>query len=68
MILLFSESNDNLISFIFDFYDMDKDSYIMKEDIKVILSYIPLTVTSLKPRFKDLVKLEKFEYIEIIIC
>jgi len=69
MILLFSESNDKLISFIFDFYDMDKDSYIMKEDIKLILSYIPLTaVTKLKPRFKDLVKLEKFEYIEIIIC
>jgi len=63
MITLFNEINfDKLISFIFDFYDMDKDSLIMQEDIKLVLSYLPLTIVSSKPKIKDLIKLEKYEY------
>ena len=62
MITLFNDLNyDKLASFIFDFYDMDKDSYVLKEDIHVVLSYIPLTITSCKPKIKDLVQLEKYE-------
>ena len=34
-----------LIKFIFAFYDFDKDNYITKEDIRVVLSYIPLKIT-----------------------
>lgn len=44
MLILFSNhiSYDKLINFIFDFYDIDKDGYVTKEDIKIILSYIKL--------------------------
>lgn len=42
MMTLFSESFEKLTSFIFNFYDFDKDGYISKEDIRVVLSYIPL--------------------------
>ena len=43
MITLFSESYDNLIKFIFNFYDFEKSGKITREDIKVVLSYIPLS-------------------------
>jgi Ca2+-binding EF-hand superfamily protein len=43
MKMLFSETYDNLVKFIFDFYDFDKDGKISKEDIHTILCYIPLT-------------------------
>ena len=44
MLILFSnhEPFEKLISFIFNFYDIDKDGYVTKEDIKIILSYITL--------------------------
>jgi len=42
MISLFSEEFSKLASFIFYFYDFDKDGLISKEDIRVVLSYIPL--------------------------
>jgi Ca2+-binding EF-hand superfamily protein len=29
---------------VFDFYDFDKDGYISKEDIRLILSHIPMEV------------------------
>ena len=40
---LFCDSFDNCSKFIFDFYDFDKDSYITKEDIRTVLSYITLS-------------------------
>jgi hypothetical protein len=42
MTTLFSESFSKLNKFIFDFYDFDKDGKISKEDVRVVLSYIPL--------------------------
>lgn len=42
MKVLFSESYDALTKFIFDFYDFDKDGKISREDIRVVLSYVPL--------------------------
>ncbi len=46
MITLFSESFDKMEKFIFGFYDFDKDGYISKEDVRTVLSYIPLNTRS----------------------
>jgi len=45
MISLFSDTYENNVKFIFDFYDFDKDGKISREDIQTVLSYIPLTTT-----------------------
>jgi len=45
MITLFTESYENLLGFIFKLYDFDRDYFITREDIRVILSYIPLNQT-----------------------
>ena len=42
MNILFSESFHSLAEFIFKFYDFDHDGYITKEDVRVVLSYVPL--------------------------
>ena len=42
MIKLFSGDYDQLLHFIFEFYDFDKDNKITKEDIRIVLSYVPL--------------------------
>ena len=42
MIRLFSGDYEQLLNFIFDFYDFDKDHKITKEDIRIVLSYVPL--------------------------
>jgi Ca2+-binding EF-hand superfamily protein len=42
MMTLFTESYEKMLKFIFNLYDFDKDSYVSKEDIRVVLSYIPL--------------------------
>ena len=42
MIKLFSGDYDQLLHFIFEFYDFDKDNKISKEDIRIVLSYVPL--------------------------
>lgn len=44
MTTLFSENFDKMEKFIFNFYDFDKDGFITKEDVKVVLSYIPLNI------------------------
>lgn len=33
---------DNQVKLVFDIYDFDKDGYITKEDVRIILSYIPI--------------------------
>lgn len=48
MVTLFSESYESLSKFIFDFYDFDKDGLISKEDVRVVLSYIPLNTKKFK--------------------
>lgn len=42
MIKLFSGDYEQLLHFIFEFYDFDKDKKITKEDIRIVLSYVPL--------------------------
>ena len=42
---LFYENYDKLMLFIFKFYDFDKNSYISKEDVRTVLSYVPLKTT-----------------------
>ena len=42
MTTLFSESFDKMEKFVFSFYDFDKDGYISKEDVRTVISYIPL--------------------------
>ena len=42
MTTLFCGGYEETVKFIFDFYDMDNDGVINKEDIRVVLSYITL--------------------------
>lgn len=42
MMTLFTKDFDSLVRFIFQFYDFDKDGKICKEDLRIVLSYIPL--------------------------
>lgn len=42
MMTLFTKSYEDLVKYIFKFYDHDKDGKISREDIRIVLSYIPL--------------------------
>ncbi len=42
MLNIFTGSYEKLIHFIFQIYDSDSDGEISKEDVKLVLSYIPL--------------------------
>ena len=42
MLILFSSDLDKLLQFILDFYDFDKDGKITKEDVRIVLSYVPI--------------------------
>lgn len=53
MSTLFFDSIDKIEKFIFNLYDFDKDGIISKEDVRVVLSYIPLNVkTKVNSEFK----------------
>lgn len=58
MVTLFVESYEKMLKFIFNFYDFDKDGTITKEDIRVVLSYIPLNTK----QKADKLRYEKFYY------
>lgn len=60
--VLFSENYSKLIEFIFNLYDFDKDGKISKEDVRVVLSYIPLNITKLGKYSEMKLKFEKEEY------
>jgi hypothetical protein len=62
MTILFSENFEKLIKFIFDFYDFDKDGLISKEDVRVVLSYIPLNITKYGKYSKLKLKFEKEDF------
>jgi hypothetical protein len=42
MTIMFSEGFEKLTPFIFNLYDFDKDGLVSKEDIRTVLSYVPL--------------------------
>ena len=42
MINLFSSDLDTLLHFILRFYDFDRDGKISKEDVRIVLSYVPV--------------------------
>ena len=42
MTILFTETFDKLNKFIFELYDYDKNGKINREDVRIVLSYIPL--------------------------
>jgi len=44
MTSLYSGTFEQLIKLIFDFYDFNKDGKISREDVRVVLSYIPLKI------------------------
>ena len=60
MITLFTESFTNLVKLIFRLYDFDRDGKISKEDVKLVLSYIPLTTTGFEQNYKMKFELENF--------
>lgn len=43
MKILLTEKFDKTSKFIFDFYDFDKDGFITKDDIRIVMSYITLS-------------------------
>ena len=57
MCILFSGNLENLLHFIFSFYDFDKDGKVSKEDVRIVLSYVPLNTKRLKK--KKTLKFEK---------
>ena len=52
MKMLFSENFEKCSKFIFNLYDFDKDGFISKEDIRVVLSYVPLNTTIIDSKLK----------------
>ena len=42
MVTLFSSNFEESVKFIFNFYDFDKDGLITKDDIRVVMSYVPI--------------------------
>lgn len=60
MVTLFTESFTNLVKLIFKSYDFDRDGKISKEDVKLVLSYIPLTTAAFEEKYKMKFELENF--------
>ena len=48
MLILFSSNFEKLLKFIMKFYDFDNDGKITKEDVRVVLSYVPIYKKSQK--------------------
>lgn len=44
MLKIYYSKVESKIRLAFDFYDFDKDGFISKEDIRLILSHIPMEV------------------------
>lgn len=54
MVTLYCEDVKTLIAFLFQFYDFDNDGFVTKEDIRVILSYMPMV-----DNFNDMVAIQE---------
>lgn len=62
MMTLYTESYDKLAKFIFIFYDFDKDGLISREDIRTVLSYIPIRNGNHSVMKKFKLKFEKEDF------
>ena len=58
MLKLFSKGRSlhSLSKFIFKIYDFDKDGKISKEDVRLVLSYIPIYSSDNKEKYEDVVE------------
>ena len=57
-------SYDNLVKFTFDLYDSDKDGIVSKDDIKLLLNYLPVDNNL---RYKSIIKdFEDIDYNDIV--
>jgi Ca2+-binding EF-hand superfamily protein len=56
MNIMFTESYEKLAPFIFNLYDFNKDGQISREDIRVVLSYVPIIT-----RKNNSLKFEKYK-------
>jgi len=65
MTTLFTENFEQLAKFIFRFYDFDNDEKITKEDVRVVLSYVPLNI-DFNTNKKKVMKYEKNNFKEHI--
>ena len=65
MTTLFTENFEQLAKFIFRFYDFDNDNKITKEDVRVVLSYVPLNI-DFNAGKKKVMKYEKNNFKEHI--
>lgn len=59
MVTLFTSNFEESVKFIFNFYDFDKDGLITKEDIRVVMSYVPIQT---KIRSKSHLKYESEDF------
>ena len=64
MTTLFSGYYEQLLKFIFNLYDFDKDGKIKINDVKLILEYVPIKTN--QPKKAQLLKYEKAEFIDRI--
>ena len=60
MKILFTQDFSSLYKFIFKFYDFDHDGLISREDVRVVLSYVPLN----KKFSSHKLKFEQDEYLD----
>lgn len=59
MISLYQGDFDETIKIIFSIFDFDKDGSISKEDVKLLLSYLPLKSTGYEEQMKSLKELDE---------
>lgn len=53
---LLTENFDKTSKFIFDFYDFDRDGQITREDIRIVLSYVSLSVKAKNTFNNDIIQ------------
>ena len=65
MLTLFTKGFDELVKFIFKFYDFDNNGEISKEDIRIVLSYVPLNRERFKRRRNSPASVKQKEDFEV---
>ena len=62
MIELFTSSFENLIKIVFKLYDFDSDGSINRDDIKAVLSHIPLNIKAISNIYNFKYENEEFQH------